>query len=184
MSLGKQVPDSAVEHASVEVYAIVPLLQHHGLLMLNQRLVSLVVCLDSVLPVRLLEEVVRFHDHLLEECVRLVAGNHRLTEQDLRVLHDLVTILVFLVMVLTEGILELTVKHVDLNGATSDVVSVIIFLVCVGVEETSVPLSGCVRWQVRVFERRRQVFGLMEHLLVNLGVLRGIRCLVEEAMNV
>ena len=77
-------------------------------------------------------------------------------------------------MVLTEGIHELTVEHVDLNGAVNDIVSVIIFLVRVGVEESSVPLSGGLRWQV----------GIMEHFLVNVSVLRGIGGLMNEAMNV
>ena len=111
------------------------------LLTVDLTLMVFIVFLRDVLPVRHIEELVSVRDHFLEEVIRFTAILHRLTEQILRIGHHLVTILVFLVIVIAKRIFQLVIEIVSLVGAANDVVSVILLLVLIGVQETSVPLS-------------------------------------------
>ena len=115
--LGKEIPDSAVEHACIEVDTLIPREQHENLLLIDQRLVFFVVLLDDVLPIRSVEEVVAFLDHLFEEVISFGAVMHRFTEEIFRAGHNHVSILVPLVMVLTERSFEMAVEMITLLGA-------------------------------------------------------------------
>ena len=76
-TLGEEVPDAAVEHASVEVYALVPRLEHELVLMVDELLLIFVVGFDDILPVVEIEEVVSLVDHVVEVVVRVAAVGHR-----------------------------------------------------------------------------------------------------------
>ena len=76
-SLGKEVPDAAVEHASVEVDALVPRLDHELVLMVDKLLLFGVVGIDDILPVVEVEEVVSLVDHVVEVLLRVAAIRHR-----------------------------------------------------------------------------------------------------------
>ena len=69
--LGEEVPDAAVEHASVEVVALVPRLEHELVLMVGELLLIGVVGIDYVLPVVEVEEVVSLVDHVVEVVERI-----------------------------------------------------------------------------------------------------------------
>ena len=148
-SLSEEIPDSAVEHSCVEVDAIVPFEEHKLLLMVDNLLIVCIVLCNDVFPVAQIEEVVGLVDHFVEEVLGVTAVNHRLAEKILRTFHHLVSILVFLVVVVTKSIFQLVIEIVSLVGALNDVVSVILHLILVGIEETSVPLSGGVFGQIR-----------------------------------
>ena len=147
-SLGEEIPNSAVEHSCVEVDAIVPFEEHKLLLMVDNLLIFFVVLCNDVFPVAQIEEVVGLVDHFVEEVLGITAVNHRLAPKILRILHHLVAILVFLVVVVTKSFFQLVIEIVSLVGALYNVVSVILLLILVGVEETSVPLSGGVFGQI------------------------------------
>ena len=147
-SLDEEKPDSAVEHSCVEVDAIVPFEEHKLLLMVDNLLIFFVVLCNDVFPVAQIEEVVGLVDHFVEEVLGITAVNHRLAPKILRILHHLVAILVFLVVVVTKSFFQLVIEIVSLVGALYNVVSVILLLILVGVEETSVPLSGGVFGQI------------------------------------
>ena len=147
-SLGEEIPDSAVEHSCVEVDAIVPFEEHKFLLMVDYFLIFFIVLSHDILPVAQIEEVVSIVDHAIEELLGVTAVHHGLAEKILRTAHHLVSILVFLVVVVAKRFFQLVIEIVSLVGALNDVVSVILLLVLEGVEETSVPLSGGVHWQI------------------------------------
>ena len=65
-SLGEEVPDAAIEHASVEVDAFVPRLQHKVDLVVDQHLLVLVVGFHNIHPVVKSEEIMSSADHLLK----------------------------------------------------------------------------------------------------------------------
>ena len=81
-------------------------------------------------------------------------------------------------MVVVKRTHELGVEVVHLLGAAHDVVSRIIRLVAVCVEETRVPLGGGVGGQIAV------LLLLGEHSLVNFETLGGFRGLLKEAVDV
>lgn len=143
-SLGEKVPDSAVEHAGIEVDAIIPCIQHELVLMVDQLLLSRVVCVEDVLPVMEIKEIVSVVDHLVEVVISVAAVGHRSTEIILRILNVCITGLISFVVVFVVRLGELCIELVPLIRATDDVVALIDLLVSIGVKETSVPLSGSV----------------------------------------
>ena len=75
--LGEEVPDTAVEHAGVEVDALVPRLEHELVLMVDELLLIGVVGIDDILPVGEVEEVVSLVDHVVEVVLSIAALVHR-----------------------------------------------------------------------------------------------------------
>ena len=181
--LGEDVPDAAVEHASVEVDALVPRLEHLHVLVVDQFLIGLVVFVNDVFPVGQVEEVVSFVDHRIEVVVRVAAVDHRAAEVILRVEHVLVALLVLLVIVGVERIDELGIELNSPLRALDNVVPLVDRLVAVSVEEASEPLGGGIGGQILVGDIAGAEVELLEEgfaLFGNGGQVKVSRILVLE----
>ena len=78
--LDEEIPDAAVEQASVPEFALVPILEHELVLIVDELLLIGVVGIDDILPVVKVEEVVRLYDHVFEVAIRPETVGHRLAE--------------------------------------------------------------------------------------------------------
>ena len=110
LSVGEVVPDAAVEHASVEVDALVPRSQTVAPLHVDQILVLVVVGLYDVLPSVLIEEIVSCSCHVLEKLIGICAIFHRVAVVWLGIANRPVATVIHLIIVLVVGAAELDVK--------------------------------------------------------------------------
>ena len=76
LSVGEVVPDTAVEHTSVEIDTLVPARLAERPLLVDNSLVGIHVGTDNILPAFLVEEGVGSVSHILEVLVRLRAVSH------------------------------------------------------------------------------------------------------------
>ena len=138
--LGKEIPDSAVEHACIEGHALIPGQQAKRPLLVDKNLVCQVVGFRDVPPIFLREEVVSSIGHLLKGRVSFWTGLHRVAVVRFRVANTLVAALVVAFCVFFIRAAEFYIESIGLHRAVNDVVSVILRLALVGVEEAGGPL--------------------------------------------
>mmetsp|Transcript_1247 Transcript_1247/g.1652 ORF Transcript_1247/g.1652 Transcript_1247/m.1652 type:complete len:212 (+) Transcript_1247:164-799(+) len=167
--LGKGGEGVGVEHARVEVDALIPRLQRVGPLLVDVVAVLVVVALNDIFPVVTVEELVLGAVHPVEVLVGLPAGGHGEAPPRLGFLHVLVALLVLASLVVVVRLRKLSLHDRARPGAANDVVTLVDGAFGGAVKQASSPLGGGVIGKIihlvdNVVELATHLFDLVAHV--------------------